>query len=102
MLKRTRLSTTVLLLVSAVAVSSCASKERISLPIPPAADLKSSEEPRFPAAALEETPAGKAAEQTFNDDTLAWGRSLKLQVDRLCRWWVNAGGKLPFRCPAAP
>ena len=97
-----RLPLMALLLASAVGVQSCASNDRLQLPSPPATDLKSKVEPAFPPQALEETDAGRAAEQSYNDDVLTWGRGLKLQVDRLCRWWTNAGGKLPFRCPVPP
>lgn len=89
-----------LLLASAVAVSSCGSKERISLAIPPAADLRTEDEPRYPPAALEDTPEGELAERAFNNEVLSWGRTLKLQVDRLCRWFKRSGAQLD--CPPAP
>lgn len=69
---------------------------------PPADALRADPEPAYPKAALAETEAGREAERQFNDDVLTWGRGLKMQVDRLCRWTARAGAKLPFACPPTP
>jgi hypothetical protein len=66
---------------------------------PPAPLLRPAPEPAFPPAALEPGAAGAKAERAFNDDVLVWGRGLKLQIDRLCRWTENAsGGKVQIGC----
>ena len=104
-MRRTRrpLLTMACLIVSAAAASSCVSRDRILVGSPPAEALHADPEPPYPVAALQPGDAGDKAERSWNDDVLTWGRSLKLQIDRLCRWTQHASsGKIPLDCAPAP
>ena len=102
MSNRNRLLATALLLASAGAVSSCASKEHISLTIPPATDLKASPEPGYPDAALGTGPDADKTEQGWEDDILAWGRGEHAKVERLCQFYADMGVNLGFLCRTEP
>jgi len=79
--------------------------------------LRPEAEPPYPIAALETAPltqpdgrvlgnmptAGAiAAENSWNDDVLAWGRRGWAQVRRICNWSRTMGAVLPFTCTAEP
>jgi len=54
-----------------------------------------SPEPAFPIAALDPTPDGKAAEDAWWNSILLWGRDHHDKVERICKWSVDLGHKVP-------
>lgn len=87
--------TALILCVSSVAVSSCASKVVTLVKFPPAADLAPRAEPAYPVAALEPGEAGARAEKKWNDAVLIWGRTGWAQNKRVCKWAVDLGMVVP-------
>jgi hypothetical protein len=85
---------------SAVLASSCASKERVTPIFPSHADLRVEAKPRLDPEAIESDAA-----LTAHDDAVeAWGERGWAAIGRICRWAVENGAALSFRCPppAAP
>lgn len=82
------------LAVSLVAVSSCASRERVSVIYPPSADLAVEAKPRLDAAAL----VSEAALDAHDSAVESWGERGWLAVGRLCRWSASMGAK-DLDCP---
>lgn len=62
---------------------------------PPAADLQPTQEPLYPEAALEPTPAGEAAERAWWNSVLIWGRGEHSKVVRICNWARDLKMDLP-------
>ena len=98
---------TLTLAACAICVSACDSKAETLVITPPAADLRAAPEPQVPDAALEVDPvtfeptsAAEAAEQAYHDSVLLWGRGLKLQIERVCRYVERTSGQ-EIGCPAA-
>lgn len=97
---------TLLLLGSAVAVSSCASSERVQPAFPPVADSRPAAEPAYPEAALEPCPTdsrsdscpAQAAEDAWWNEILLWGRGESGKVARICQWGRDLGRELPEDC----
>ena len=100
-------ATMLILAAFALSAGSCGNKTGLaSTPLPPAADLQVKPEPPIPPAAFEldatgkQTEAAKAAEDSWGDAVLLWGREGWLQVGRLCRWAEGHGSTVP--CPVSP
>ena len=85
-----------LLLLLPLAAGGCAARERTSLAIPPAADLRAAIEPKPRPDAIILTSARAEADYTASVE--AWGERVSAAAVRLCRWTVAAGAKLPFEC----
>lgn len=87
--------TALILCVSSVAVSSCASKVVTLVKFPPAADLAQRAEPEYPIEALVSGEVGAKAEKKWNDSVLIWGRTGWAQNKRVCQWAVDLGMVVP-------
>ena len=86
-----------LVLASVWLVTGCAGRVQTSLSYPPVADLRAAIEPK-PIA----TPDIVTSDQANADYSLAvelWGDRVSSAGGRICRWVVETGGKLPFKCP---
>lgn len=77
----------------AAGASSCGSNTEVRLELPPVADMKPATEPLYPLAALEPGDAGRAAEDLWWNDVLAWGRTEHGKVQRICVWADTLGKK---------
>ena len=93
-------SLTPALLIAAllVPVSSCASRERVTLIFPPHADMAPEEKPRLDPEALD----SEAALDAHDSAVEAWGERRDAAVGNICRWAVGNGARLPFGCPPRP
>lgn len=89
-----------LLLLSVTTVSACGGQERIRLGFPPAADVQAAVEPK--PQPTEEILTSAQASEDYNASVEAWGDRVSAAGGRICRWITDAGGKLPFKCPARP
>lgn len=89
-----RLIRSLALVACAALASSCASKVTA---YPPSADLAVEAKPVLTVEAL----ASDNALAEHDAAVEAWGERGWATVARVCRWSVEAGAKLPFRCPPA-
>jgi hypothetical protein len=53
-----------------------------------------------PIAPVEIVTSQQAADQ-YSADVEAWGDRVSAAGGRICRWVVETGGKIPFKCPPA-
>lgn len=84
--------------VSLSVAPGCATKEYPQQSLPPAADLRPEPKPQLKPADLGSEAALDAHEIALE----AWGEAGWRQVERLCRWAVDLGAELPFKCSAPP
>lgn len=87
------------LLACALAANACAEQVKTSLAFPPAADLQAATEPK-PVPPDDIVTSDQAAAD-YDAAVEAWGDRVSAAGARICRWVVDAGGKLPFKCPPA-
>ena len=85
------------LLACGLAVSACAAQVRTSLAFPPAPDIQAAVEAK-PVPA-DNIVTSDQASADYSAAVEAWGDRAHAAGARICRWVVDAGGKLPFACP---
>ena len=73
-----------------------AARERTSIAIPPAADIRAAIEPK--PQPTEEILTSSRAEADYNAALEAWGDRVRSAGVRICQWSQAAGAKLGFRC----
>lgn len=97
-----RKSQTLALILCALslAVSGCATKERLQPIFPPSADLQAATEAKPIAPPEIVTSAQAAAEHDIAVES--WGERVQRAGGRICRWAVDNGAELPFDCPDRP
>jgi len=79
----------------ALTVSACATPGSTSQQFPSAEDLRPEAKPVPAADVLDSEEAANAYEAALE----AWGDRRDKAVARICRWAVNLGAQLPYKCP---
>lgn len=84
-----------LVAIVAMTLAGCVSRVDTQRTFPPAADLRPAAEPAYPVEALEPGEAGEAAEKSWWNAVLLWGRGEHGKVARICNWARDLGFSTP-------
>lgn len=82
------------------AVSSCAAQVTTRPLFPPAADIRDATTPK-PVPTPDILTSEQAAER-YDAAVETWGETVSRAGGRICRWVIDNGGTLPFKCPPQP